>query len=191
MDSYGTPILALPRVNLSSTKEKDVWETTWQDAIYNGDYEITFYTEDNDGNITSSDNSVIISVTGGVEPPKQANVQIILEKDSYRLGEPFKAEVIENLGWGYDLYAAVVMPDGQFIALKNANDFAQINQPRNWLKPRTQNQSITLLDLTLPTNLATGEYCLYGILSPEREDVFETLAQDLWVMEQRCFEVVK
>ncbi|MEK8016594.1 MAG: two-component regulator propeller domain-containing protein, partial [Candidatus Parabeggiatoa sp.] len=187
MDSNGTPILGFPRVSLSPTKE--IWETTWQDVVYNGDYEITFYAEDNNGNIASSDNSVIISGTGGIEAPEQANVQIVLEKDRYHAGEHFKAYLIENLSWGYDLYAAVVMPDGNFMAFKNTNDFATVNNAKKWLGLQAQNSHIILADLTLPTDLATGEYCLYGILSPEREDVFETQAQDLWVMERRCFEV--
>lgn len=190
MDSNGTPILAFPRLPLSPTAEPDIWETTWQDAVYNGDYEITFYAEDNEGNIASSDNPLIISVIGGVDSPPHATVQLVLEKDRYRPGEPINAQLIEDLGWGYDLYAAVVLPDGNFFALTNANEFAPLNQPKNWLKPRTQNRPATLLDLTLPANLPTGEYCLYGILSPEKENVFKTLDKGLWVMEKRCFEVL-
>ena len=189
LDSNGTPILAYPRFNLSKTEEENVWQTTWNDAVYNGDYDITFYAEDNDGNIASSDNSVIISITGGVEPPERANVQIVMAKDRYRPGEPIKVELIENLGWGYDLYAAVVMPDGNFMAFKNTNKFAPVNDAKNWLGLRVQNSPATIADLTLPEDLATGEYCLYGILSPEREDVFVTQTQNLWVMEQRCFEI--
>ncbi len=64
-----------------------------------------------------------------------------------------------------------------------------INEARKWFGQRIQNKRQTLFELTLPDGLPTGEYCLYGIFSPERENVFETLAQNLWVMEQRCFEV--
>ncbi len=135
-----------------------------------------------------SDNSVIINVTGGVEPPEQANVQIVLEKDRYRPGELLKAELIENLGWGYDLYAALVTPSG-FVTIKNTNQFSPVNEAKKWRGQRIQNSHTTLVDLTLPEGLPTGEYCLYGILSPEREDVVATLALDLWVWEQRCFEV--
>jgi len=77
MDSNGTPILAYPRLQLSQTQDETIWETTWRGGAYNGDYQITFYAEDNQGNIASSDNGVIISVTGGVEPPSKATVEII------------------------------------------------------------------------------------------------------------------
>jgi len=45
----------------------------------------------------------------------------------------------------------------------------------------------TLFELNLPENLSTGQYCLYGILSPENEIVLEN--SDLWVWTQQCFEV--
>ncbi len=189
LDSNGTPILAYPRSNLYRTEDENVWQTSWNDAVYNGDYEISFYAEDNDGNIASSDQSVIITVTGGVEPPSQATVAIVLEKYRYRPGEPFKVELIENLGWGYDLYAAVVMPDGNFFALKKTNQFTGVNEAKQWFGQRAQNSRASLVDFTLPADLAAGEYCFYGILSPEKENVLETVP--LWVMERRCFEVVQ
>jgi ligand-binding sensor domain-containing protein len=190
LDSNGTPILAYPTQELSQTDDEDVWTGTWNQAVYNGEYEISFYAKDNESNIEMSEESVVISVSGGIEPPEQANVQIVLEKDRYRSGEPLKAELIENLGWGYDLYAALIMPDGShFVTIKNTNQFTPVNEAKQWLGQRIQNKRQTLFELTLPEGLPTGEYCLYGILSPERENVFETLALDLWVMEQRCFEV--
>jgi len=189
MDQNGTPILAYPRLTLSATKETDLWQSTWRETVYNGEYEITFYAEDNQGNIANSD-PILVTVIGGVDSPPDANVQLVLEKDHYRFGEYFKALLIENLSWGYDLYAAVVLPDGQFFALKNTNKLAPLNQPEKWLALRTQNSPLTLLELTLPNNLAKGQYCLYGILSPEQENVFETLEKNLWVMQQQCFEVL-
>jgi ligand-binding sensor domain-containing protein len=190
MDSNGTPILAYPRLQLSQTQDETIWETTWRGGVYNGDYEFTFYAEDNQGNIASSDNSVVISVTGGVEPPSQATVQMVVAQEKYRAGEQFKAQLIENLGWGYDLFAAVVLPDGNFIAFKNTNQLAALNEATKWRGQRVQNAPLTLIDLTLP-NLPKGQYCLYGILSPEKEDVFETLNQGLWVMVQKCFEILQ
>jgi ligand-binding sensor domain-containing protein len=187
MDSNGTPILAFPRLSLSPTDDEGIWETTWRDAVYNGEYEITIYAEDNQGNIANSD-PINISVIGTGDSPSAANVQIVLEKDNYHRGETFKAELIENLGWGYDLYAAVVLQDGNFFAFKNTNNFAALNLAAKWEGQRRQNSPLTLLELTLPTNLATGEYCLYGILSPERENVLETL--NLWVWTLACFEII-
>jgi Leucine-rich repeat (LRR) protein len=186
MDSYGTPILSFPRLNLSRTQEENVWASTWGDAVYNGEYEIIFYAEDNQGNIAGSE-PITINVKGGVESPEASSVQIDLEKDSYSLGEHFQARLTEELAWGYDLYAAVVMPDGNFFALKNTNEIAAVNSVAKWDKQRIPHYPVMLLDLTLPSNLPRGEYCLYGILSPENESVLETL--ELWVWTWRCFEV--
>ncbi len=191
MDSNGTPILVLPRLVLGISKsEKDVWETTWQEAIYNGDYQVTFYAEDNQGNIASSDLPVVITVMDGIDPPTTAQVQIHLEKDRYQRGEMFKATLTEELGWGYDLYTAVLLPDGQtFVTLKTLNEFAPLNEPKPWRARRVQTQPVTWIDMTLPDTLPTGQYCLFGILSPEGGDVFETLSQGLWVMDTQCFDI--
>jgi len=191
MDSNGTPILVLPQLTLATSgSEKDVWETTWQEAIYNGNYQVTFYAEDNQGNIASSDLPVVITVTGGIEPPPQALVQLGLEKTQYHFGERFTATLTEQLSWGYDLYAAVLLPDGQtFVTLKTLNEFAPLNEPKPWRTRRVQTQPVTWIDMTLPETLPTGQYCLFGILSPEGGEVFETLARGLWVWEKKCFEV--
>ena len=189
MDSYGTPILAFPHFNLFKKSDtEDIWETTWHDIMYNGDYEITFYAEDNEGNIASSD-SPVISVTDGVEPPLQAGIQIVLEKDQYQLGEHLKAELIEDLGWGYDLYVAIVMPDGNnFVAFKDTNQFNPINDATKWRGQRAQHTPLTLVDFTLPPDLLTGKYCFWSILSPERESVLKV--SDLWVSTQQCVEIL-
>ncbi|OQW94055.1 MAG: hypothetical protein BWK79_07910 [Beggiatoa sp. IS2] len=76
------------------------------------------------------------------------------------------------------------------MTLKNTNELRPLlNEAKPWYAQRKQGGAITLFDLTLPTNLATGQYCLYGILSPEQNDVFETLGKELWVMDKKCFEV--
>jgi ligand-binding sensor domain-containing protein len=186
MDSNGTPILAFPHFELSRSGEEDVWASTWRDAVYNGEYEITFYAEDNEGNIAGSD-SITVNVIGGVELPEGASVQIELAKERYQRGESFQAQVTEDLAWGYDLYAAVLLPDGNFFALRDTNQLAGVNEPKNWVGERTAHHPVTLFELSLPESLPIGRYCLYGILSPEKELVLETLP--LWVWTERCFEV--
>ncbi len=191
LDTSGTPILAFPRLNLGRSPENpEIWQATWNDAVYNGKYLITFYAEDNEKNIASSEQDTVLTVTGGIDPPNTAQVQIHLEKDRYQRGEPFKATLTEELGWGYDLYAAVLFPDGQnFMTLKNTNELRPLNEAKPWYAARKQHQAVTLFDLTLPADLPTGQYCLFGILSPEQNDVFETLEKGLWVMDSKCFEV--
>lgn len=187
LDGNGTPFLILPRLDLKRTAEPLTWEATWN-AVYNDNYEVSFYAEENDGNITSSDENIIVTVTGGIDPPAQASVQISLTKNQYQRGEHFTATVTENLGWGYDLYVAVTLPpDGsQYMTLTYQNEFAPLS---HWLSGRTQSQPITVLDLDLPNDLPTGQYCLWAILSPEKEDVFATLSNGLWVVDTKCFGV--
>jgi len=188
IDSNGTPILAYPRAMLSPNAEDGtLWEGSWSEAVYNGDYEITFYAEDDAGNIASSEETVMITVSGGLEPPTKSVVEIVLEKDRYQRGESFEVSLIEHLNWGYDLYAAVVLPDGQFVTLSGENEFAPLNQPDKWSALRDQGSHIRLIQLTLPETLPTGRYCLYGILSSQNGEVLKN--SDHWVWGERCFEV--
>ncbi len=76
------------------------------------------------------------------------------------------------------------MPDGNFFALKNTNKLAPLNTVAYWDGQRIADIPVMLLDLILPENLPSGEYCLYGILSPENESVLESV--DLWVWTQQC-----
>jgi hypothetical protein len=187
IDTSGTPILAFPRENLYSTSEKDTWQATWNNAVYNGEYEITFYAEDKQGNIAGSETSIIITVTGGVEPPPQATVTFQLEKDRYQRGDTVKATVKEDLGYGYDLYIGVQFPDGHIETMKDLNQFAPLNPPAKWWSGRLRPQSVAMT--ILDKELATGQYCLYGVLSPAGNDGFEARDKGLWVMGSKCFEV--
>jgi len=187
LDRNGTPILPFPHLDLArSTQDEDVWATIWQDFVYNGVYEITFYAEDEQGNISGSD-PITVEVRGGVEAPESSSVQIELAKERYQRGEPFQALLTEELGWGYDLYAAILLPDGHFFALIETNKVAGVDKAIKWFGQRKPHTPVRLFDLTLPENLPTGRYCLYGILSPERELVLETVP--LWVWTEQCFEV--
>jgi hypothetical protein len=188
LDNSGTPILAYPRIDLEQTPtDPELWQVTWSDAVYNGTYQLTFYVGSSDGDTASSEQNMVLTVIGGIEPPNQAQVQIYTEKDRYQRGEPFTAQLTEQLNWGYDLYVAVVLPDGNFLALKNTNELYRINEAKRWLKARKQNDVTTLLNLTLPEDLPIGQYCLYGILSPQQQEVLETKAS--WIWEQKCFEI--
>ncbi len=187
LDANGTPFLILPRLDLKHTAESLIWEVTWN-TVYNDDYEVSFYAEEDDGSITSSDENVIVTVTSGIDPPSQTSVQIGLAKNQYQRGEHFTVTVTENLGGDYDLYVAVTLPpDGsQYVTLLHQNEFAPLSY---WLSGRTQSQPITVLDLDLPNDLPTGQYCLWAILSPKAKDVFATGSSGLWVYQQQCFEL--
>ncbi len=183
-------------VPLATTTEENIWEATWLDTVYDGEYNISFLAQDSQGQVASS-SVVKMNITEGTPFPGQPSVQVtltdgnqLLAKTQYQFGERFTATLTEQLSWGYDLYAAVLLPDGQtFVTLKTLNEFAPLNQPQPWQTQRVQTQPLTLIDMTLPDTLPTGQYCLFGILSPAGGEVFETLNQGLWVSETKCFEI--
>ncbi len=187
------PSLLLQRVNLSPTPEANLWEGLWNEVVYPSEYEVTLYATDQQGQVASSP-PVKLQVTG-VEIPFQPSIQVTLAKDTYQIGESFKAEVLERLSWKMDLYVAVILPSDspppQFIALTQLNQFAPLNQPSKWEAERWLEDSVTVLDLTLPVGLTPGQYCLLGILSPAKEDVFKMMNQKQWVTSEKCFGVVQ
>jgi hypothetical protein len=188
MDAQGTPILGFPILQLSPvTGNAAIWETTWMPEIYNGDYHLTFYAEDKEGNTADSD-TLVLTVNNGINPPASANVSVQANQASYRAGERLTLSLTENLGWGYDLYAAIAMPNGSMFTVNGKNEIHPLqpgvyNGVRNWRATRSQGKPVTLLDLTLPP-LPAGEYCFYGLLSPQRNDVFAVKAS--WVMGRQC-----
>ncbi len=111
-------------------------------------------------------------------------LQIQLNQTSYTVEHTIKATITEDLSQGYDLYLAVILPSGDFLTLKDKNTFSSINVPESWQSNRQQGVANTFLDLSLPS-LPTGQYCLFGILSPEGEPPLN--AQKYWKTTQQCF----
>jgi hypothetical protein len=111
-------------------------------------------------------------------------LQIQLNQTSYTVGHTIRATITEDLSQGYDLYLAVILPSGDFLTLKDKNTFSSINVPESWQSNRQQGVANTFLDLSLPS-LPTGQYCLFGILSPEGEPPLN--AQKYWKQTTQCF----
>ena len=117
-----------------------------------------------------------------------ATVLIFTQKSSYHHGESVKVKLAETFGGNYDLYAAILFPNSvDFLTLKNTNQFALPSHSQKWDASRKE-EFITLINLPLPTDIPTGEYCIYGILSPKDEPVMEVKEQ--WIMDDKCFEVL-
>jgi len=190
-DSNGTPIGSYPRLNFSNTKESE-WEGVWSDSVYNGEYKITLYAQDNSRHIAWSD-TLTVTVSGGAEPPSKATVRVNMAKNVYHANDSLKVDVVENLGWGYDLYAVLILPGGQIFILTNKNEGSPIsNDIKKWLpqswQPRPQNSAMTVLDLTLPKDIPAGQYCIGAILSPESQPVLDEKISQQWVWDKKCFD---
>ncbi len=190
IDSFGTPILAFPRVILSPTNYNNEWEGALSNIRYNGDYKITFYAKDKDGDVVSSDDTITLTVSDGIESPPEASLQIQLNQISYKAGENIKAIITEELQWGYDLYLAVILPSGDFLTLKEKNNFSGLNEVKAWKGGgyRKQELATTFLELPLPS-LPSGQYCLLAVLFPQDESVLS--GSKHWKSNQQCFSFIE
>jgi len=190
IDNTGIPLLAFPKTNLYSSKlQKNVWEGGWNNFVYNGDYEITFYAQDNDNNIEHS-SSIQLSVIDGVSCPLSASVELNISKDVYTYTDDFKISVRESLSYGYDLYIVLVMSDGQFITFDRRNKFSKkFNRPDSWWSiNRSQEKDIIVMDdINLLKDYPKGQYSVFAILSPERQDVLNATSN--WVIDSVSFEI--
>ena len=80
--------------------------------------------------------------------------------------------------------------NGLFIGTLYGLVYLNSNAEGELLTARNQGKVITLFDLMLPIDLPIEQYCLYGILSPAQNEVFEAGEKKLWVMEEpKCLEV--
>ncbi|WP_186441710.1 two-component regulator propeller domain-containing protein [Desulfamplus magnetovallimortis] len=200
VDDTGIPLLAFPKANMAASKtEENVWEGSYDGFVYNGEYEVTFYAQDNEGNIESSD-SIKLTVADGMDCPPKASLTVNAEKAVYQPGESLTISVTEHLAYGYDLYVALFLPDGRFTALKNpvkdSKGLQQLEYNRiywgdRWMDMhREMGKPVTVMDIMLPQdNLPEGLYCIYAALIPQGQDLVTAIGKGVFVLGGVCFEV--
>lgn len=185
MDANDTPVIAYPRVDLTPTEHAEIWQGTWSDTAYDGVYEVTFYVKDDQGYIAMSEDTTRIQVSGGAIAPENASLGVTTDQPRYVPGETLGAEVVEHLGYGYDLYVAMVLPNGDYLAFQDERNY-RLNQPVTWEAKRNQAQSIRF-SLPLGVNAMPGSYCAWAILVPARQNIFENWP--LSVTDYQCVQV--
>ncbi|MBF0411495.1 MAG: hypothetical protein HQK70_02145 [Desulfamplus sp.] len=197
VDENGVPYRSYPQIKLSKTeKSKDynmtgeVWETEWNGAVYKGCYEINFYAESENGSITFSEPIEFgVYDPSAFDLPKTSSIDLIFNGNEnsgeYSPGDRLNISVIEHLNWGYDLYVALIMPDGTFLSFYDA--ISDLNKDLNkisfftagneesvvkWKGERTQEHYLTVLDFEIPVGFPTGQYYFYAVMSPQMKNLF-------------------
>ena len=187
-DTYGTPLISFPTAELYPSKtDESIWEFRWTKAVYNGDYEVTYYVQDSDGNINNS-HPVNITVIGGVNCPSSAKVNLHLDERVYHPGDLFTVSLQEDISWGYDLYIGIILPDGKFVTLSQENRISEINQIQKWIGKRGCAVPYRIMQFTLPQGLPEGRYYVIAILSPEREQLLTSRKN--WISDVKHFTIV-
>ncbi|MBF0414137.1 MAG: hypothetical protein HQK70_15710, partial [Desulfamplus sp.] len=144
------------------------------------------------------------TVGDGMVCPEKGSIKVSADKASYQSGDTLKISVTENLAYGYDLYAALLMPDGNFVALKSpltdstqlkTENFNRLYQAGKWNTQRDIGRPLSVVDMVLTQDtlsqikLPSGKYCLYAALIPEGEDLMISAEKGLIVLDGVCFEV--
>ena len=91
-------------------------------------------------------------------------------------GEKLKAELeISAQGIG-DLYVVLLMPDGSYLSLGETRLISGIGEviPFRESINLSHTDKLSLVDLSLPSGLAQGEYAFYAIFVGKGENVFDS-----------------
>ncbi|SLM30806.1 Two-component system sensor histidine kinase/response regulator [Desulfamplus magnetovallimortis] len=187
VDDTGIPLLPFPRAQLrESESENQIWEGSYDGFIYNGEYDVTFYAEDNSGFIENSD-TITLTVTGGLALPDRASVELGISSNTIQSTdlEPgsFSLSVTEKLSYGYDLYVGIFFPDGRFVTFDGSNNYNDewYRIEKWWPVNREQGRGVTVLDdVDMLKNLPVGEYQVYAVLAPENENILNTVSNWVW-----------
>ncbi|MEK7989652.1 MAG: C13 family peptidase, partial [Thiotrichaceae bacterium] len=119
-----------------------------------------------------------------------ATVQLAVDKTDNNV----HVEILEQFSIGYDLYIALIAPDGNYLTVTGKNDYS-INDDLDNLKPwygnHSQSEALLVIDTPLDNFpfTAKGQYCIYAVLSPEQNDVIEAMEQNLTTFDMQCFDL--
>ncbi|MBF0303402.1 MAG: hypothetical protein HQK73_10195, partial [Desulfamplus sp.] len=215
IDENGISHLSYPQIKLAKNDEElnlesynsQIWATQWNEAVYQGCYEINFYAQSENGSVAFSD-PISFSVYDAPRSPDKSSVEILFNvtKDSdtssgessentsheYSTGDKLNIGIIEHLNWGYDLYAAIVIPDGTTLL-----SFSGLNQLKaftgsedsvfKWQGERYQDKQLTILDIEIPKGLPNGKYQVYAVMVPQGKSIFDNA--DYFILSASSFAI--
>lgn len=221
VDSDGIARLSYPQIKLQKTDAEnlescnsEIWATEWNGAVYNGCYEINFYAQSENGSIAFSD-SFSFSVYEAPSPPDKPGIEIQLgsnqsgsgESDNkipsegsyeYSQGDRLNIDVIEHLSWGYDLYIAILKPDGTLVSFPGLNRSTLFTGSEasivKWQDERYQEAQLPVIDIELSGAIAHGEYSagqymVYALMVPQGTSLF-TVSPEYLVFSGSSFFIV-
>ncbi|RKZ93591.1 MAG: hypothetical protein DRR19_00755 [Candidatus Parabeggiatoa sp. nov. 1] len=147
-------------------RESGTWKVIYQAQNPNGEW---------------SENAFGEVQAGGVE--QMVTIDATLNQSAYRIGEQLRFTLETNgepNGNFYDLYAAIVFPQGYFITIHYPLNFSlpdTIQVYRTQLD-LTGQQTFSILDLILPVGLKPGMYQGCGVVTAENADPWQ---QENWL----------
>ncbi|MBF0574287.1 MAG: hypothetical protein HQK69_11125, partial [Desulfamplus sp.] len=215
IDENGISHLSYPQIKLSKIDEElnlesynsQIWETKWNGAVYQGCYELNFYAQSENGSVAFSD-AISFSVYDAPQPPDKPEVEIVFNviQDNYNAsgessentsheyspGDKLNISIIEHLNWGYDLYAAIVIPDGttllSFSGLNQLKAFTGSEESIfKWQEERYQDKQLTILDIEIPKGLPNGKYQVYAVMVPQGKSIFDNA--DYFILSASSFAI--
>jgi hypothetical protein len=165
--------------------ERNRYETIYSGFNQTGTWNIIYQAQGIDG--TWSD-----KLTGEVQASGTSAITVRLNQINYQIGNRFKFTLdineIPNTPSPYDIYTAIIFPAGYFVTISHPLNISLPGTIQAYQKNVTINPTKTfpIIDINLPTGLATGKYNTCGIITTPETDPWNNanwLAQDCKIFE--------
>ncbi|WP_177428695.1 hypothetical protein, partial [Candidatus Venteria ishoeyi] len=173
-----TTLFTPNQAELVYNAELQRYEVQHQNFPETGTWRVTYQAQDMDGVWSDMQvGEVQVSDVVAPPPPPGVRIQAGMNQSVYQIGDKLQFNLhTENGGSAaYDLYAALIFPDGNFYTFGYplSMSFPNTITPYQSQLDLSTPQDHLILDAVLPKGLATGTYQGCGILTPADADPWD------------------
>lgn len=164
-----------PRYECTTTEEDDKYTFVTAGLIHvcaaKMDNSVICWGKNNDGRASPPLNLVV----GNPLPSTEVKVAVELNKTLYQRGDLFSFTLNTMGGMSsqrYDLYGALVFPQGYFLTISNKMQLSGLDeiQPYDTQLELSDEHNFTVLEIKIPDTVETGDYRACGVVALSESD---------------------
>ncbi|MBF0103636.1 MAG: hypothetical protein HQK77_22280 [Desulfobacterales bacterium] len=176
--------LAREDIELIYNPAQDQWEKKYDKFNESGLYQLIYQAESEDGTLSDALLSEVESQGGEI-----ASVYVGLNKSVYTYNERFNLSLLLNGQTMVDIYVALVFPEGYFLTFAYPFQSSWPGQiiPYKQDVTLTGEQTLTILNIDLPTGIPLGTYTCLGLVAHAG---FDIMKPESWIhYDSKSFEI--